>query len=108
MTVFDYTGEVQTNKVPLYAWPIDFELEESVHYMGGTVLNPSTTDCLSLEVDIIPPDLSHNNKGLPIVYPSKDKIMTVAREVSEVTIPAVSMQLWDFGIGYLSVVSLSL
>ena len=91
MTIFDYTGELQTNRVHLYSWPIDFELEESVHYMGSTVLNPSTTDCLCLEVEVIPPTLPQGMPpGIPIMYPSKEQIMTLAREVSEVTIPAVS------------------
>ena len=92
MTVFDYKAELQLNKFSLYAWPIDSELEESVHYMGGTVLNPSTTECLCLEIEVIPPKVDQNiAPGKPIMYPSKDEIMLMAREIGEVAIPAVSV-----------------
>ena len=91
MTVFDYDGELQSNVVRLFAWPIDSELEESVHYMGGTVQNPSTAECLSLEIEIIPPKLpSKANPGMSVMYPSKEQILNLAKEFGEVTIPAVS------------------
>lgn len=91
-TVFDYDEKLKTDNVKLYTWPIDWELEESVHYMGGTVQNPSTSECLSLEVEIVHPKLPNNaiSTGKSIVYPSKDQVLNIAKEFGEVTIPAVS------------------
>ena len=92
MTVFNYEGELQTNKFNLYAWPIDFELEESVHYMGSTVLNPNTSECLCLEVEIKAPTLGRNlGPGKTVIYPPKNQIMELAREVDGVSISAVSL-----------------
>ena len=91
MTVFDYKGELQTNVFSLYAWPIDFELEESVHYMGSTVINPSTTECLCLKIEITSPKLPKNMAAdKKIMFPTKDQIMIMAKEIEGVTIPAVS------------------
>ncbi len=90
-TVFDYEGKLQINKLSLYAWPIDSELEDSVHYMGSTVLNPGTNECLCVEIEIIPPKIPSNYpEGIPITYPSNDEIMGLAKEIGGVTIPAVS------------------
>ena len=91
MTVFNYEGELQTSKFNLFSWPIDVELEESVHYMGSTVVNPSTTECLCLEVEIITPGHGRNiAPGKTIIYPPRNQIMDLAREVDGVAIAAVS------------------
>ena len=90
MTVFNYKGELQTSKFHLYSWPIDFELEESVHYMGSTVLNPNTTECLCLEVDIKTTVGGATSMERTVIYPPTHQIMALAREIDGVTIPAVS------------------
>lgn len=92
MTVFDYASKLQSGSVTLYAWPIQTELEESINYMGSTTLNPSTTECVSLGIEIPPPPLPPHipNRGKPIMYPSYDQIRAFAHEVSQVAIPAVS------------------
>ena len=90
-TVFDYEGQLQTGKLTLYAWPIESELEESVHYMGSTVLNPSTTECVSLDIEIIAPNVPPTMRpGAPIMYPSSEKIRTLAAEISTVAATVVS------------------
>ena len=90
-TVFDYNGQLQTGKLTLYAWPIESELEESVHYMGSTVLNPSTTECVSLEIEVMAPILPPTMRpGAPIMYPSTERIHELATEVSTVAATVVS------------------
>lgn len=83
MSVFDYAGKLQTGPVSLYTWPIESELEESVHYMGGTVLNPSTTECVCLNIDISMPNLPTTvHQAKPVMYPSMEKIRLMNQEVS--------------------------
>ena len=90
-TVFDYAGKMQTGRLTLHAWPLFTELEDSVHYMGSTVLNPNTTECVTLEVDIQRPLLQPpERKSLPITYPSKEQIKELAAEMSQAATPAVS------------------
>lgn len=89
MTIFDYASKLQSRSVTLFAWPIQMELEESVHYMGSTMLNPSTTECVSLEIDITPPSLPHGRKS--VSYPSYNKVKMLAQMASsQVDIPSVS------------------
>lgn len=89
-TVFNYEGQLQTGKLTLYAWPIESELEESVHYMGSTVLNPSTTECVSLDVEVMKPNVPPNVRpGLPVMYPSTEKIRELATEISNVAATVV-------------------
>ncbi len=91
MTVFDYTSQLQSGRFTLYAWPIEAELVESVHYMGSTVLNPSTTECVCLEIDINLPNLPANvSKDRPIMYPSMKEIEALNKEASLVATPVVS------------------
>ena len=89
-TVFNYEGQLQTGKLTLYAWPIESELEESVHYMGSTVLNPSTTECVSLDIEIMKPNAPPTMRpGAPIMYPSTEKIRALAAEISTVAATVV-------------------
>ena len=89
--MFDYNGQLQTGKLTLYAWPIESELEESVHYMGSTVLNPSTTECVGLDIEVMAPQVPPNMRpGAPIMYPSVEKIHELAAEVSTVAATVVS------------------
>ena len=90
MTIFDYASKLQTGRVTLHAWPIVTELEEAVHYMGSAVLNSSTSECVTLDIEIPVPQLQPFNKGKPIMYPSYDQIRKFAHEVAQVAIPAVS------------------
>lgn len=93
-TVFDYKGQLQTGKLTLYAWPIESELEESVHYMGSTVLNPSTTECVSLEIEVMKPNVPPTARpGAPIMYPSTEKIHELAAEISTVAATVVRLKL---------------
>ena len=90
-TVFNYEGQLQVNRFHLYAWPIDFELEDSVHYMGSTVLNPSTNECLCLEVEIKTAQGCNTSDEKTVIYPPKEQIMALAKEIDGVTIPAVKL-----------------
>ena len=91
MTVFDYTSKLQTGLFTLYAWPIEEELQESVHYMGSTVLNPSTTQCVCLEIDISLPNLPSNvPRDRPVMYPSMKEVEALDKDVSQVAASAVS------------------
>ena len=90
-TVFDYEGQLQTGRLTLYTWPIESELEESVHYMGGTVLNPSTTECASLEIEILKPNTPPTaHPAAPIIYPSTERVHRLAQEISQVAATVVS------------------
>ena len=90
-TVFNYKGQLQCGKLTLYAWPIESELEESVHYMGSTVLNPSTTECVTLEIEILRPNVPHHHQSsLPIMYPSDEKIRELVAEIAQVAAGVVS------------------
>ena len=72
-------------------WPIESELEESVHYMGSTVLNPSTTECASLEIEIIKPNVPNPHQaGLPVMYPSDEKIRELDAQIASVAANVVS------------------
>lgn len=89
-TVFNYEGQLQTGRLTLYTWPIESELEESVHYMGSTVLNPSTTECASLEIEIIKPVTPANvHPSAPILYPSIERVHELADEISQVAATVV-------------------
>ena len=93
-TVFDYKGQLRTGKLTLYTWPIESELEESVHYMGSTVLNPSTTECVSLDIEVMAPNFRpippNMRPGAPIMYPSMERIHSLAAEISTVAATVVS------------------
>ena len=93
-TVFDYKGQLRTGKLTLYTWPIESELEESVHYMGSTVLNPSTTECASLDIEVMAPNFRpippNMRPGAPIMYPSMERIHSLAEEISTVAATVVS------------------
>ena len=59
--------------------------------MGSTVLNPSTTECVSLDIEIIAPNVPPTMRpGAPIMYPSSEKIRTLAAEISTVAATVVS------------------
>ena len=99
MTAFDYASRLQTGPVTLYAWPVGAELEDEVHYIGSTVQNTSTTDCISLVIDIptpvLPPSVgARPGISRPIMYPSYDQIRKFAHEVSQVAISAVRFCCW--------------
>ena len=62
-----------------------------MHYMGSTVLNPSTTECARLEVHMSVPNLLPNVPcEKPVMYPSKEEIEELNKEVST---PGVSADL---------------
>jgi len=93
MAVFDYTSQLQSGRFTLYAWPIEEELEESVHYMGCTVTNPSTTDCACLEIDISSPSLPSNvSRDRPVMYPSMEEIKSLNKDIGLVATPSVSLR----------------
>ncbi len=104
MTVFDYTSQLQSGRFTLYAWPIEAELVETVHYMGSTVLNPSTTECVCLEIDVNLPNLPANvSKDRPIMYPSMKEIEALNKEASLVATPVVSTYIFTVHVQTLSV-----
>lgn len=91
MNVFDYATKLQSGRVTLHAWPMTSELEEAVKVMGPTVLNSSTTECVTLEIDIPNPAVNiPMTRGKPIMYPSYEQISAFAQEVSQGATSAVS------------------
>ena len=59
--------------------------------MGSTVLNPSTTECVGLDIEVMAPNLPPNMRpGAPIMYPSTEKIQALAAEISTVAASVVS------------------
>lgn len=85
MMVFDYEGRLQTGRQELYAWPCGTELEEEVNFMGSNVLNLSSSEYVSVEIEVLEPP-----RGKPIMYPAEEQINKFGLEVSQVSIPAVS------------------
>ena len=84
MNVFDYASKLQLGHVILHAWPMTSELEEAVKFMGPTVLNSSTAECVTLEIDIpIPATNVTVARGKPIMYPSYEQIRAFAHEMSQ-------------------------
>eukprot|EP00731_Ephydatia_muelleri_P037245 Em0427g2a len=81
MNIFDYSKKLQTGQFVLYAWPVEDELEESVNFMGSSVLNSSTSETVPvLEVEVRAPNVQ---RGKAIVYPLHERIEHVAREASK-------------------------
>ena len=90
MMIFDYEGHLQTGRQELYAWPFGTEPEEEVNFMGSTVLNLSTSDYVSMEVEVIdPPRAGNLAAGKPIMYPTQTQMNKFSFEMSQVSIPAV-------------------
>lgn len=90
MMVFDYEGRLQTGKQELYAWPCGSELEGEVNFMGSNVLNLSTSEDVSVEIEVIEPRRGGGVPGKPIMYPTEEQLNKFAQEMSLVSIPAVS------------------
>lgn len=90
MNVFDYTGRLQQGSQTLYSWPIEAELGDSVNYMGPTVLNSSSSECVCLEVEITELPLPPSSRSKVVVFPPLEEIRRFAHEVSQVATPAVS------------------
>ena len=89
--VYDYEGRLQTGRQELHAWPCVSKLEEEVNFMGSNVLNLSTSDNVSVEVEVIEP--GGGPAGKPIMYPTEAQMNKFAWEMSQVSIPAVSLPL---------------
>ena len=70
MNIFDYRGQLQTGTTTLYCWHVDGSLDESLNYIGTTVMNPNTSGCISLEVDIVLGVTIRSS----IVYPSIEDV----------------------------------
>jgi phosphatidylinositol-4,5-bisphosphate 3-kinase len=70
MNVFDYRGQLQTGQKTLYCWHVDGSLDDVLNHIGTTVMNPNTSNCISLEVNI---ELGVSI-GSPIIYPSVDDV----------------------------------
>lgn len=87
MMIFDYEGHLQTGRQELYTWPCGSAPEEEVNFMGSNVLNLSTSEHVSLGIEVIDPPRSGT---LPIMYPNQLQINKFANEMSQVSIPAVS------------------
>ena len=90
MMVYDYEGRLQTGRQELHAWPCGTEPEDEVHFMGATVLNLSTSECVSVDIEVVEPRRGAAPLTLPIMYPAETQINKFAQEVSLVSIPAVS------------------
>ena len=100
MNIFDYSKKLQTGQFVLYAWPVEDELEESVNFMGSSVLNSSTSETVPvLEVEVRAPNVQ---RGKAIVYPLHERIEHVAREASKGMISPVSVCVCVWGGGDVS------
>ena len=88
MMVFDYEGRLQTGRHELHTWPCGAGLETEVNYMGPSVHNLSTSECVSVDIEVIEPKGAV--QGKPIMYPREEEILKFAREMSQVSIPSVS------------------
>lgn len=95
MMVFDYEGHLQTGRQQLHAWPCDTDPEEEVNFMGSTVLNLSTSEDVSVDIEVIEPHRGAFPDDGPIMYPTEAQINKFALEMSQASIPAVScLPLW--------------
>lgn len=92
MMVFDYEGRLQTGRQELHAWPCDTQPEDEVNFMGSNVLNLSTSEYVSVDIEVIEPRRRGVPAGKPIMYPTEEQINKFAKEVSQVSIPAVSCE----------------
>ena len=88
--VFDYEGHLQTGRQQLHAWPCGTDPEEEVNYMGSTVLNLSTSENVSVDIEVMEPRRGNAPTDVPIMYPTEDQINKFALEMSQASIPAVS------------------
>ena len=89
MMIYDYEGRLQTSRQELYAWPCGSELEEEVNFMGSNILNLSTSEDVSVDIEVMEPSRG-GGVGKPIMYPTDTQINKFALEMSQVSIPAVS------------------
>lgn len=92
MMVFDYEGCLQTGRQVLHAWPCGTRPEYEVNFMGSNVLNVSTSECVSLDIELVEPQRGNLPADKPIMYPTEAQINKFAVEISQVSIPAVSCQ----------------
>jgi phosphatidylinositol-4,5-bisphosphate 3-kinase len=88
MMVYDYVGQLQTGRQELYAWPCGSELEGEVNFMGSNVLNLSTSEDVSVDIEVIEPSRGGGIAGKPIMYPTEAQMNKFAQEMSQVSIPA--------------------
>lgn len=89
--VFDYEGCLQTGRQELHAWPCATRPEYEVNFMGSNVLNVSTSECVALEIELVEPFRGVAPADKPIMYPTEAQINKFAVEISQVSIPAVSL-----------------
>jgi len=76
VNLFNYSSTFLLGKHTLYCWPVEAgEFEDSLHYLGTTVPNPNTNECVQLEIEIIPPTTPLNNK--PLTFPTYDQVCVV-------------------------------
>lgn len=92
--VFDYEGCLQTGRQVLHAWPCGTRPEYEVNFMGSNVLNVSTSECVSLDIELVEPQRGNLPPDKPIMYPTEEQINKFAVEMSQVSIPAVSWHIW--------------
>ena len=87
--VFDYEGRLQTGRQELHAWAFSTELVDEVNFMGPNVRNLSTSECVSVDIEVLAPQLPPGAGNKPIMYPSEMQVKKFALEMSQVSIPAV-------------------
>lgn len=86
--VFDYEGCLQTGRQELHAWPCGTRPEYEVNFMGSNVLNVSTSECVSLDIELVEPQRGNLPGDKPIMYPTEAQINKFAVEISQISIPA--------------------
>ena len=88
LMVFDYEGRLQTGRQELHAWAFSTELVDEVNFMGPNVRNLSTSECVSVDIEVLAPQLPPGAGNKPIMYPSEMQVKKFALEMSQVSIPA--------------------
>jgi phosphatidylinositol-4,5-bisphosphate 3-kinase len=86
--VFDYEGHLQIGRQQLHAWPCGTDPEEEVNFMGSTVLNLSTSEDVSVDIEVMEPNRGSLPGDTPIMYPTEAQINKFALEMSQASIPA--------------------
>ncbi|XP_065886495.1 phosphatidylinositol 4,5-bisphosphate 3-kinase catalytic subunit beta isoform-like [Dysidea avara] len=87
VNLFNYSSTFLLGKHMLYCWPVDAgQFEDSLHYLGTTVPNPNTNECVQLEIEIMPPTTPLNKK--PLTFPTFDQVDSYARDLGDIAYAA--------------------
>ena len=88
--MFDYACNLHSGTFDVYMWPIYEELDDSLNYMGTTVLNSGAHGTICLKVEVCRPKGIPDHVNLPVMFPSKQISDQMAEGVSRSRPPSVS------------------